>query len=161
MTRPPFSIRPAVPSDKPALGAMAAGLVRLHHAFDPQRFLLIEPIEEGYGKWLARETSNEEAVVLVAEREGRIVGYTYATLEERDWNDLREACGKLHDVWVEADARRSGVAHALVLATCAALKKLGAPRVVLMTAAKNEGAQKLFAHEGFRPTMIEMTRELT
>jgi ribosomal protein S18 acetylase RimI-like enzyme len=155
-----FSIRPATPSDKSPLGVMAAQLVRLHHAFDPQRFFIMEPIEEGYGKWLARQSSNAKAVVLVAEREGRLVGYTYATLEDRDWNDLRDACGKLHDVWVEADARRSGVAHALVEATCAQLEKLGAPRVVLMTAAKNEGAQKLFAREGFRPTMIEMTREL-
>ena len=155
-----FSIRPGTPEDRASLGAMAAKLVRLHHAFDPERFFLMEPIEEGYGKWLARQTQSKEAVVLVAERAGRVVGYTYATLEERNWNDLRDACGKLHDIWVEDDARRGGVARALLEATCDALKALGAPRVVLMTAAKNEAAQKLFGRESFRPTMIEMTREL-
>ena len=35
-----------------------------------------------------------------------------------------------------------------------------AARVVLSTAAHNEAAQRLFAGEGFRRTMIEMTREL-
>lgn len=155
-----FTLRPATPEDRVALGAMAGKLVRLHHAFDPLRFFVVEPIEEGYGKWLARQSQSQEAVVLVAEREGRIVGYTYATLEERNWNDLRDACGKLHDIWVEDDARRGGVARALLAATCTELKKLGAPRVVLMTAAKNEAAQALFGREGFRPTMIEMTREL-
>jgi RimJ/RimL family protein N-acetyltransferase len=45
-------------------------------------------------------------------------------------------------------------------ATVAALAARGAPRVVLMTAERNETAQRLFARAGFRRTMIEMTREL-
>jgi RimJ/RimL family protein N-acetyltransferase len=32
--------------------------------------------------------------------------------------------------------------------------------VVLSTAERNEGAQRLFASAGFRRTMIEMTRDL-
>jgi RimJ/RimL family protein N-acetyltransferase len=34
------------------------------------------------------------------------------------------------------------------------------PRVMLWTASQNATAQRLFARAGFRPTMIEMTREL-
>ena len=41
-----------------------------------------------------------------------------------------------------------------------ALAKLGAPRALLYTAAKNEGAQAMFDRIGFRRTMVEMTREL-
>jgi RimJ/RimL family protein N-acetyltransferase len=40
------------------------------------------------------------------------------------------------------------------------LKSHGMPRVVLGTASANVAAQRLFAQLGFRPTMIEMTREL-
>jgi ribosomal protein S18 acetylase RimI-like enzyme len=40
------------------------------------------------------------------------------------------------------------------------LAKRGAPRAVLSTAEKNAGAHRLFEREGFRRTMIEMTREL-
>jgi RimJ/RimL family protein N-acetyltransferase len=40
------------------------------------------------------------------------------------------------------------------------LVALGAPRVVLHTAAKNEAAQRMFAKLGWRPTMVEMTREV-
>ena len=39
-------------------------------------------------------------------------------------------------------------------------RSVGAPRVVLWTADKNQGAQRLFTRLGFRRTMIEMTREL-
>ena len=44
-------------------------------------------------------------------------------------------------------------------AQAAELKARGAPMSVLSTAARNEAAQRLFARMGFRPTMIEMTRE--
>lgn len=44
-------------------------------------------------------------------------------------------------------------------AVLSALAAQGAPRTVLSTAARNEAAQRLFASFGFRPTMIEMTRE--
>lgn len=40
------------------------------------------------------------------------------------------------------------------------LEARGAPQVVLSTAERNEAARRLFARAGFRPTMIEMTREL-
>jgi len=39
------------------------------------------------------------------------------------------------------------------------LESRGAPRVVLMSASRNEGAQRLFERLGFRRTMVEMTRE--
>jgi hypothetical protein len=40
-----------------------------------------------------------------------------------------------------------------------ALAERGAPRIVLKTSTKNEAAQRLFASLGWRPTMMEMTRE--
>jgi RimJ/RimL family protein N-acetyltransferase len=39
------------------------------------------------------------------------------------------------------------------------LGALGAPRIVLKTSTKNAAAQQLFASLGWRPTMLEMTRE--
>jgi ribosomal protein S18 acetylase RimI-like enzyme len=138
----------------------------MHHAFDPQRFLLIEnrpnggTLEQGYGGWLVRESQNPRAVVIVATRDDRIVGYAYATLDDRDWMLLLDACGALQDIWVDEAARRAGVAKMLIEEICARFRTMGAPRVVLSTAAKNEGAQKFFEAMGFRRTMIEMTREL-
>lgn len=155
------TIRLGTEADAPEMGRMAAGLVRLHHAYDPQRFIMVEGnIEEGYGRWLARETKNERAIVLVAELEGKILGYAYATLEDRDWMMLRDACGGLQDIWVDQEARRTGVAKMLLEDVCRRFREMGTPRVVLSTAAKNEGAQKFFEAMGFRRTMIEMTREL-
>jgi ribosomal protein S18 acetylase RimI-like enzyme len=160
------TVRRAEKSDMPAVARLAALLVRMHHALDPQRFLLQEPVEPGYEWWLTKELSNEKAVILVAEDEAAgggarsIVGYAYGRLEPRDWNALLDTFGALHDVYVADEARKRGVGAALVAAIAKELEALGAPRVVLSTATKNAAAQRLFAKMGFRPTMIEMTREL-
>jgi ribosomal protein S18 acetylase RimI-like enzyme len=152
-------LRPARRDDLPAVARLAAALVRLHHAFDARRFFLPERVEEGYAWWFGREIDREEVVLLVAVRGGAVVGYAYGRLEERDWNQLLDACGALHDVWVEEAERRHGVASRLVEAAVAALTAKGAPRVVLHTAAGNAAAQALFERLGFRGTMVEMTRE--
>ena len=153
------AVRTAVPDDMPAVARLAAKLVRYHYALDPNRYLLAEPLEEGYEHFLRGELRSKKAVVIVAENEGAIIGYAYGRLEPRNWNDLLEACGKLHDVYVDEGARRLGAGALLVREVCARLEALGAPRVLLLTAAQNDEGQALFAKLGFRRTMIEMTRE--
>jgi ribosomal protein S18 acetylase RimI-like enzyme len=155
-------IRRATESDSAALGRMGAGMVRLHYHFDNNRFLLPEGVEEGYGWWLGRETENPDAIVLVAEDDTSrdILGFAYATIEETDWSVLLGPHAGFHDLWVEENARRLGVGKMLVDAAIEIFQARNIPQVVLMTAIQNEAAQKLAEELGFRPTMIEMTREL-
>jgi ribosomal protein S18 acetylase RimI-like enzyme len=159
-TPPNLTVRPATVEDAPALGRLAAMLVALHHEFDPERFIAPGPqTEPGYGRFLASQIERKDAIVLVAEEAGAVVGYAYAALEGPDWMALRGPAGVLHDILVAPERRGGGIGAALLKAALAALAGLGAPRVVLETAARNEAAQRMFAAAGFRPTMIEMTRE--
>ena len=157
------TLRPAEPKDSEQLGRLAFGLVKLHHEWDPERFIqLTDPNAPKYGWWLSsRGNGDPKTIVLVAVRPDpdgeKICGYTYARMEDKDWNDLRDPCGMLHDIFVDPNCRRRGIARRLALATFAELEKKGAPFIVLKTAAKNEAAQAFFASIGFRP-MIEMTR---
>jgi ribosomal protein S18 acetylase RimI-like enzyme len=155
------TIRPATPDDLPTLGRLGALLVRTHHAFDPKRFIAAPPhTETGYASYLGEQLRVPNVVVLVAVHGGRVVGYTYAGMEGRDYMSLRGPAGVLYDIVVDPNHRRGGIGRKLLDATMAALKERGAPRVVLSTAEQNEAAQRLFAGAGFRRTMIEMTREL-
>jgi len=154
-------IRRAKRSELGAVARMAAALVRDHHARDAQRFLLVEPVEEGYRTWLEREIGRRGAVILVAEEDLEIVGYAYGTLEARNWSELLDVCGKLNDLYVHPSARRRGIGRQLMESMLIELESLGAPRVVLSSADGNRAAQQLFASAGFRRTMIEMTRELS
>ena len=156
-----MKIRPAAKPDIPTLGKLGAVMVRTHHDFDPLRFIPeTHGTETGYGRYLGSQIGRDGVVLLVAELEGEVVGYIYAGLEDYDYMALRGPAGALYDIVVDPAHRQSGVGHALLDAVLAELKALGAPRVVLSTAEPNIAAQTLFAHAGFRRTMIEMTREL-
>lgn len=136
-------------------------LVAEHHEFDRLRFIAPVPgLAERYGEFLISQTGRQDKVVLVAERDGELVGYAYGGVEGNDYMVLRGPAGELYDLVVDPEHRRQGIGSTLLNAALASLRELGAPRVVLFTADKNRGAQAMFAGAGFRRTMIEMTREL-
>jgi ribosomal protein S18 acetylase RimI-like enzyme len=160
-TNPVVTVRRATPADLTALGRLGALLVEAHHRFDPQRFM--EPgsgTEAGYARFLGTQLDGPDAVVLVAERDGAVVGYAYATVEGANYSALRGPAGVLHDLLVDPAHRGVGIGRALLTEALAALAARRTPRVVLHAAEGNVAAQRLFAASGFRRTMVEMTREV-
>lgn len=157
----PVTIRRAERRDLPALGRLGAMLMRTHYDFDSRRFLAPgRSAENGYGRFLGSVIVAPDSCVFVADDDGQTVGYVYAGLEPLSWKELRGPAGFIHDVAVNEDARRGGVARQLLAAAIDWLREHGAPRVILWTAAPNEAAQRLFRDLGFRDTMLEMTLEL-
>lgn len=155
------AVRRAMPADLPSIGRLGALLVEEHHDFDPQRFIAARPgTPEGYASFISTQLEDPDRAVLVADDKGDVVGYAYAAVEGYDYMALRGPAGVLHDIIVDPEHRSRGVGRLLLHAMLEFLRSRGVPRVVLSTAARNEGAQRLFARVGFRRTMIEMTREL-
>ena len=80
MSDPPGSnivIRPATAADVPHLGRLGALLVETHHAFDPQRFFASTAgTPAGYGGFLRSQLQEADAIVLVADDNGAVVGVT-------------------------------------------------------------------------------------
>jgi ribosomal protein S18 acetylase RimI-like enzyme len=154
-------VRPATNADVVALGRLGRLLVQAHHDFDATRFLPPSPrTEEGYGSWLASQIREKDVIVLVAELDGEVVGYSYAGIEGHDWMSLRGPAGVLHDILVDPAHRARGIGAELLAEVVKVLEARGVPRIVLSTAFLNERAQRLFQRAGFRPTMIEMTRDV-
>ena len=143
------------------MGRLGAMLVAEHHAYDPERFIAPLPLlPQRYGQFLVSQASRSDMVVLVAERDETVVGYAYGGIEGNDYMALRGPAGVLYDLVVDPGHRRKGIGTALLEAAIDALGNLGAPRVLLFTAEKNQVAQAMFERANFRRTMIEMTREL-
>ena len=155
-----ITIRPAHASDQEALGRYGAALVHQHHAADSRRFIYVAHPEAGYGRFLVSQITNPDSLVLVAEHEGKVVGYVFAGVEGTDWMDLRGPSGVVHDIYVDESARHLGAGRELLHAAITWVRSKGRTQVVLLTKTKNEHAQHLFAALGFRPTMIEMTLDL-
>ena len=161
MAKTDAAIRSATQADLPALGRLGALLMRTHYSFDRDRFLAPgDNAEEGYAWFLGTQLADERVAIFVAEREGEVLGYVYAALEPLSWKELRDEAGFIHDIVVDEQGRRSGLAGALIGHAAEWLRSVGAPRVMLWTAEQNADAQRLFARLGFRRTMVEMTLEL-
>lgn len=140
---------------------MGALLMRMHHEFDRDRFMAPGPrSEHGYASFLGSQIDQTDALVLIAERESEVVGYLYAAIEGPSWKELRDRAGYIHDILVEEQHRGSAIAATLMKTAFAWMREHQVPRVVLGTAATNARGQRFFARLGFRPTMIEMTKEL-
>jgi ribosomal protein S18 acetylase RimI-like enzyme len=154
-------VRPATSADAAALGRLGKLLVQTHHEFDATRFLPPSPrTEEGYGSWLVSQIREKDVIVLVAELEGEVVGYAYAGVEGHDWMSLRGPAGVLHDILVDPAHRARGIGSELLAEVLRSLEERRVPRIVLSTAFLNQQAQRLFERAGFRPTMVEMTRDI-
>jgi ribosomal protein S18 acetylase RimI-like enzyme len=156
-----FSIRRATEADAQELGSLGATLMRVHHGFDPHRFMNPgDDPERGYAWFLSSQLRHEDVAVFVAVEDGNIVGYVYCGIEPQSWKELRERAGFVHDIVVATSSRRGGIARALMNAALDWLAGRAIPRVLLWTATGNIEAQALFESLGFRKTMIEMTKEL-
>lgn len=154
-------IRRAVPNDAEALGRLGAMLVRVHHEFDEQRFMAPgASLEAGYAGFLVSQLDAADVGIFVAQHGEQVVGYVYAGIEPRSWKELRDVAGFIHDIVVMPQCRGLGIAKQLVETAATWLAERGVPRVMLWTAERNLGAQRLFERLGFRRTMIEMTREV-
>lgn len=158
---PDIIIRPATKTDLPAVGQLGAQLLRVHYEFDRDRFMQPgDDSEEGYAWFLGSQLRAPDVLVLVADLGGMVVGYLYAGIEPRNWKELRDEAGFIHDIVVAEHARGRKVADLLIDAALLWMRDRQMPRVLLWTAAPNATAQRVFERHGFRSTMIEMTKEL-
>jgi len=130
-------------------------LVEQHRSYDPVRFAPIGSIE-GMAWFYGSQTEAKDAAVLVAEIDGRAVGFAYVTYVETDYLDLAVFAAQLQDIYVAEAARQSGAGKALIDAAVSVAKEFGASKLLLSVAAKNSAAQSFFEHAGFETTMHEM-----
>lgn len=152
-------IRRARPGDEWFVADMLLKLVEQHLDHDPDRFSGFIT-REGAAEFYKSRFGVSDAEVLVAEIDGSIVGFAYLEHVGLSYEDLLENAAWLHDIYVESNVRSVGVGSRLIEEAITAAKRLGADKLLLAAAAKNDGGQKFFEKAGFRPTMLEMTLNL-
>lgn len=159
------ALRRATPEDLPSLVALAIGLGAQHEGYDPTRFELRAfgdgpALEATYRTFFEEALVDPSSLIEVAVRGVRVVGYAFARLEPESFLELAAASGWLHDVFVDAAARGAGVGPRLVASVCTKLEARGATRLRLSVSPHNPRARAAFEGLGFRPTMLEMQRDV-
>ncbi len=98
--------------------------------------------------WLRARIGANESVVMLAEREGAVVGFAqlypmYSSVQtSRIW--------VLNDIFVPPEHRRAGIATELLRAAIAYARDDGASRLQLETGRRNEAARALYRASGWR-----------
>ncbi len=158
-------IRPANPADIPAIAPMVQAVCDFHAALDPVVFDYLPDVVERYRSWLPRRAADPESVLLIAEDHAdaaspRAVGFLVGEVLDNIPIYQTARYGFVHDLWVEPDARRKGVARALVIEAVRRFERMGVTQVRGQTAGDNEHARAMLRALGFRAASTEMVRPL-
>ncbi|MFB2878775.1 N-acetyltransferase family protein [Floridanema aerugineum] len=155
-------IRRAKQSDIPAILPMVGKICALHETWDAAKYGFLPNPAQRYEGWLSKLVKSDRTVFLVAEDETKalLAGFLVATIEREIPIYRLKEFAFIHDLWVEPEYRRTGVARQLVMETIEQFQKMGVEQIRLDTAAINEAARKLFSECGFRPSVVEMLIEL-
>jgi GNAT superfamily N-acetyltransferase len=148
-------VRQATPEDVPALVALFQELDRMQS--DWRVFTPRPGFYDEVGLKYREAMSTENAVVLVAEDEGEIVGMAYGEIRiPSRFSDERAL--ELSGVVVRTGYRGRGVGRALVQEAARFAGELGVEWVELKTFAPNQGAMAFWEGLGFTPRVVQMTQ---
>ncbi|HEV8621313.1 MAG TPA: GNAT family N-acetyltransferase [Actinomycetota bacterium] len=150
-----MKVRQATPEDVPALVALFQELDRMQS--DWRVFTPRPGFYDEVGLKYREAMSTENAVVLVAEDEGEIVGMAYGEVRiPSRFSDERAL--ELSGVVVRTGYRGRGVGRALVQEAARFAGELGVEWVELKTFAPNQGAMAFWEGLGFTPRVVQMTQ---
>jgi GNAT superfamily N-acetyltransferase len=139
---------------------MVAKIAAIHEQWDPAKFGYKNHPEQMYRGWLTSRVTDPRSVFLVADRQGKLVAFLVATVEQEIPIYRLAEFGFIHDIWVELDYRHEGVARQLVMLAIEKFRDMGVKQVRGDTAAANEPARNLLRSCGMRPSTTEMLFEI-
>lgn len=137
------TIRTLAASDRKAWGPLWAGYLKFYKSTLPA-----DVTEQTFKRLVG---GLEPMFGLVAEVDGRVVGFTHCIVHRSTWG--RETYVYLEDLFVAPDVRGSGAGRALIQAVYERADAIGADRVYWLTHETNETARALYdrvaKYEGF------------
>lgn len=151
-------IRPATPADVAAVVALIAQVHALHVAAMPDRYR--EPSPDELATWLRGRLAAPDALVLVSEVDGAVLGYMVAHQLDSPAHTFMAARRTVHvdQLGVHADARRGGHGRALMAAIEAHARAWGAVAVTLDAQAFNADARRFYESLGYAVTTLRLGR---
>ena len=151
-------IRPYDDGDREAVVRLHEELQSFERAFRPTRAAGRAVSERQVDEYLTM-LADEEATLLIAEREGQAVGYVFF-LFEGEMLETQARQVYVQDITVTASARRQGVGGALMAAVRYAAHDGGAGVIDLQVLVGNDTAAAFYERQGFKPAYVGLKAEL-
>jgi ribosomal protein S18 acetylase RimI-like enzyme len=134
------SVRPATEADLPALLPLVRAYATFYESDPPEagiermcRALIADPQGAGF-------------ILAGCDGDGKVVGFAAVAWK---WSSLRGAViGYLDDLYVDPEARGSGLADALIAACADRLRERGAPAMAWLTRPDNHRARAVYDRVG-------------
>jgi ribosomal protein S18 acetylase RimI-like enzyme len=143
-----YKIREAKIEDIEHIVGIWGQLMELHAGLDGF-FQRREGAEEAFAEFVKQNIRDENKVVVVAEFDGRIVGYCQGSLEKHPPALEKRDYGQVSDTAVDAEYRRGGAGEAMVRHVCRWFKEKGMSRVEVRFHVKNEISSSFWPKMGF------------
>jgi ribosomal protein S18 acetylase RimI-like enzyme len=144
-------VRQATPEDLQAVGDLWELLIEQHRQLEPRFW---ESAPDGREKCLEFVTASLDAddrVLLVAEVEGRVVGFAHSMVADGPPPMRPRRIGHITDLVVHAGCRRRGIGRALVGGVRQWLAEKGADETRLSAAVANPDAVAFWRALGYEP----------
>jgi ribosomal protein S18 acetylase RimI-like enzyme len=140
--------------------ATITDLKGVSHLFNLYRIFYKQPFDyDGAESFISDRLENEESVIFVAVHEGKYLGFTqlYPSFSsvsmKRTW--------VLNDLYVREEARKQGVAQALLDKAKSYAVQSNAKSLELQTAPDNKTAQNLYEKNGYQKDTSFLNYSLT
>lgn len=151
-------VREATTADSDAVAPLIIACLTQHEAWDAARYGLKTDVEKEYRRWFGRLAEDPRTTILIAEDNGRPVGYMVATVR-RDRPIYRTGdYVVIHDLWVENPDGEAG--RELLKDAAERYAAAGVTQLRAATAAANERVRTLLKSTGFRVCQIDLLMEL-
>lgn len=145
-------VRDARVSDIARIGELWEEFMEFHRVRDPW-YETHEGARETMEAWVKEGIADPRRAVIVAELDGKVVGYALGELAVRPPVFKVREYGAITDTAVNAEHRRRGIGGQLVAEITRRLVELGASRIEVSAAMCNEVSTQFWRKMGFEPTM--------
>lgn len=152
-------VREATAEDVPQIKEVFKGFARFHESRDSS-FNHVENCADLWGAYVTEHLKSDEAVVLAAEYEGRIVGYCVGLIQHKPLVYRETLYGYIDNLGVLDEYQRMGIGEQLYKQVREWFEARCIKRIELFAASRNERSTAFWRKMGFRTFMENMFSEI-
>lgn len=151
-------VRNATEKDISAIFQLWVESMKLHEKLDPLIFGFISDKMGDAKTFITAQFRKESSILLVAEKEGKVIGYLLGEIRERLPFQKLQRTGYIWDIVVTECERNKGIGSLLLEKSCEFFRHRGLDTVMLNVSEKNTSALRFYEKHGFEAYLRYMVK---